>query len=186
MIYTYRLQSRNKDNQGVDGFKVRIRTINTYSSMPDDDIIKALESFCQKGVPGETVRLYGAINGASHQKVTNSLIAHLALHGDTCDLSRIDSIVTSLADNAGNKVEKKWLFDIDTRDHEVLSQIVTDIAALSDISRSDMVLYDTPNGYGLIVPRGFDSRPLAERYDKDVLTLHRNGHRYITSRTKSL
>lgn len=155
--------SRNKDNKSIKDFKQRSKTFLSRDSL--SDIKKDFEKFAKKGVDGEFSRLYVSVNARDEEKVKKQLIHELI--DDNIDLAHIKSKLVSIASKSNCKLEKKWMFDFDSLDKNLLEKFVKDVWNTIQTDKNDATLesYRTPNGYAVIVNKGFDTRKLLEKYD---------------------
>lgn len=172
--------SRNKDNKNVEGFKQRSQTFLTskqYNSLEDRlDILKDFDNFVDKGVLGETSRLYMSINERDSNKVNNKLVHYLIDHPEMNPAS-IPSKSVSLAQSIECALTKKWLFDFDNENYEKLVEFKEDIHKIINGDKSEIVHYETMNGYAVIVPHGFDTRYLLAKWNKEetIVEVKRDG-----------
>ena len=172
--------SRNKDNKNVEGFKQRSQTFLTskqYNSLEDRlDILKDFDNFVDKGVLGETSRLYMSINERDSKKVNNKLIHYLIDHPEINPAS-IPSISVSLAQSVECALTKKWLFDFDSDDYKNMLEFEEDIHKIIQGDKREIIHYETMNGYAVIVPHGFDTRYLLAKWNKEetIVEVKRDG-----------
>lgn len=172
--------SRNKDNKNVEGFKQRSQTFLTskqYNSLEDRlDILKDFDNFVDKGVIGETSRLYMSINERDSKKVNNKLIHYLIDHPEINPAS-IPSISVSLAQSVECALTKKWLFDFDSDDYKNMLEFEEDIHKIIQGDKREIIHYETMNGYAVIVPHGFDTRYLLAKWNKEetIVEVKRDG-----------
>ncbi|QGJ84919.1 hypothetical protein [Lactococcus phage P1048] len=171
--------SRNKDNKNVEGFKQRSQTFLTseYTSVQEEtNLFKDFNNFVDKGVLGETSRLYMSINERDSKKVNNKLVHYLIDHPEMNPAS-IPSKSVSLAQSIECAVTKKWLFDFDNENYEKLVEFKEDIHKIIGVDKQEIVHYETMNGYAVIVPHGFDTRGLLAKWNKEetIVEVKRDG-----------
>lgn len=153
--------SRNKDNVHVPNFKPR--SVNFLSDKPNEELIKDFLSFVNKGLPHEFCRFYIGINEVDETKVKKELAKFLideAVCPTNWKLENVNNKMVSLAGKIENKITKKWLFDCDTQDDEIVHKFIHEISNRVKISN----VYGTPHGYAVVTERGFDTRGIIEKY----------------------
>ena len=165
-LKVYLFCSRNKDNKNVKDFKPRRRAFLAYTD--DINSFYQFDDFVKHGVPGEMSRMYESINPRDEAKVRKALTAKLVLD-DNIQIGKISSIAVSVAAKKGCAADRKWLLDVDTRDRYILQDILSLIPG--NVPRRK---YITPNGFGIIVARGFDTRTLLAKY-KDICDIKKDG-----------
>mgnify|MGYP006982395834 CR=1 FL=1 len=169
-LYVYLIRSRNKDNKDVSNFKERTKTILEYKQN-EDRIIKEFHKFAADGVPGEQTRLYRFVNSRNEEKIREELIIRLLRHKPS--MTKLNRTLASVAQQAENRDESKWLFDFDVDDEEKADEFIDDIYFYSGIENHE--LHKTPHGYAIIVPRGFDIRELIEKWKDYDISMHKDG-----------
>lgn len=168
-LYVYMMCSRNKDNKDILNFKERRRTIIEYKKN-ESDIIKAFQLFATKGVPGEKARLYRSVNSRNEEKIREDLIVRLLR--DKPSMTQLNRTLASVAQQVQNRDESKWLFDFDVDDEEKVEDFIDDIYFYSELDNHE--LHKTPHGYAIIVPHGFDTRELMEKWKDYDITLKKD------------
>lgn len=155
--------TRNKDNKNINGFKQRSKTFLSRDSL--SDIKKDFEKFANKGVDGEFSRLYISVNARDEEKVKKQLMHELI--DNNVDLAHIKSKLVSIASKSNCRLEKKWMFDFDSQDEQLLEKFIKDLSDTIQIDKNDATIesHKTPNGYAIIVDKGFDTRELLKKYD---------------------
>ena len=173
-LHVYQFCSRNKDNKDVLNFKKRIKTFLEYKEN-EDKIVEAFKKFAAEGVPGEQTRLYRSVNSRDEEKIREELIIRLLR--DKPSITQLHRILVSVAQQAQNRDENKWLFDFDVDDKELAAKFIYDIYINYNNRATngghweldDIKYYKTPHGYAIIVPHEFDTRKLMEKWrDYDV------------------
>lgn len=170
-LYVYLIRSRNKDNKDVPNFKERAKTILEYKEN-EDRVIKEFHRFAADGVPGEQTRLYRSVNSRNEEKIRKELIIRLLR--DKPSMTKLNRTLASVAQQTENRDESKWLFDFDVDDESLMYDFVHDVIIFSGISLSDIQAYKTPHGYAIVVPHGFDTRELIEKWKDYDITLKRD------------
>lgn len=178
-LYVYLIRSRNKDNKDVPNFKERAKTIVEYKEN-EDRVIKEFHRFVADGVPGEQTRLYRSVNSRNEEKIREELIIRL-LRGKP-SVTTLNRTLASVAQQAENRDESKWLFDFDVNDEEKVDDFIDDIYFYSGIENHE--LHKTPHGYAIIVPHGFDIRELVKKWKDYDITLKRDELLFLDMITK--
>ncbi len=160
---TYLFVSRNKDNKSLVNFKQRSKSFVSHKS--PEKILPAFEKFINEGIEGEFSRMYFSINERDCEKTMQDLVVYLIQHPDF-DLSKIQSLVASLADAKKNAASSLWLFDYDSTEN--LSSFLSEIPEGIDTTK----VAKTVNGYAVIVEHGFDTRKILA--DFPCVTLKRD------------
>ena len=170
-LYVYLMRSRNKDNNDIPNFKERAKTILEYREN-EDKVIGVFKSFAVKGVPGEQTRLYRSVNSRSEEKIREELIIRLLR--DKPSITQLNSILASVAQQVQNRDESKWLFDVDVDNREMAADFLSDINHFSGIKLIDINCHKTPHGFAIVVPHGFDTRELMEKWKNYDITLKKD------------
>lgn len=168
-LYVYLIRSRNKDNNNVPNFKQRAKTILEYKEN-EDKVIEAFKNFSAKGVPGEQTRLYRSVNSRNEEKIREELIIRLLR--DKPSMTQLNRTLASVAQQVQNRDESKWLFDFDVDNEEKVEDFIDDIYFYSELDNHE--LHKTPHGYAIIVPHGFDTRELMEKWKDYDVTLKKD------------
>lgn len=167
-LYVYLIRSRNKDNKDIPNFRERAKTILEYKEN-EDKVIEAFKSFAAKGVPGEQTRLYRSVNSRNEEKIRKEFVIRLLR--DKLSMTRLNRTLASVAQQVQNRDESKWLFDFDTDNRELVADFLSDINHFSGIKLIDMNCHKTPHGFAIVVPHGFDTRGLMEKWKDYDITL---------------
>lgn len=170
-LYVYLIRSRNKDNKDIPNFKERARTILEYKEN-EDKVIDAFKSFAAKGLPGEQTRLYRSVNSRNEEKIREELIIRLVR--DKPSMTQLNRTLASVAQQVQNRDESKWLFDFDVDNYLSRTEFIKDIVEFSNIEEDDIKSYDTPHGFHIVVPHGFDTRELMELWKDYDITLKKD------------
>ena len=163
-LYVYMFRSRNKDNAHLSNFHERCKTILAYAE-DEPKVRRDFERFAAEGIPGEKTRLYRSVNRRDENKIREELTIRLIK--DKPSMTKLNATVTSVAMQANNRAESKWLFDFDVDDLATLLQFNNDLPVGGTI-------YKTPNGYAVVVEHGFDTRELMKKWENYDITLKRD------------
>lgn len=171
-LYVYMMRSRNKDNKNIEGFKERCKVVVDYEDNYSN-IDKMFDDFARKGLAGEKTRLYRSVNSRNENKIYKDLIIRLIKHEIEHEpfITKINSLVNSVALQCENRAESKWLFDFDSLDYRALQEFSGDLFNLDIIH----YIHNTPNGYAIVCEHGFDTRKLMEKWKDYDITLKRDG-----------
>lgn len=172
-LYVYLMRSRNKDNKSIPNFNERAETILEYEEN-EDKIIETFKEFAAKGIPGESTRLYKSVNSRNEEKIREELIIRLLR--DKPSMTKLNRTLASVAQQTYNRAESKWLFDFDMDDEKLVRDFRDDLYIYTDTDYpiEEIELHKTPNGYGIVVPRGFDTRKLMEKWQDYDITLKKD------------
>lgn len=168
-LYVYLIRSRNKDNKNVPNFKERAKTILEYKEN-EDRIIKEFHRFAADGVPGEQTRLYRSVNSRNEEKIREEFIIRLLR--DKPSMTKLNRTLASVAQQVENRDESKWLFDFDVDDEEKVDDFIDDIYFCSETENHE--LHKTPHGYAIVVPHGFDTRELMDKWKDCEIRIHKD------------
>lgn len=180
--------SRNKDNKQLKGFKERKFTFLTDKIESISDVIKLKNqflNFVNEGQEGEVSRFYVSINDRNAEKI-NKQLTHYLIDNPETNPATIMSKTTSIASKIECAVTKKWLFDFDVDEAKYAYIFLNDISKMSGIPFDKITKHHTKNGYAFIVPHGFDTRELLEKWNKDkhVVDVKRDELLLVDWRTK--
>lgn len=170
-LYVYLIRSRNKDNKDVPNFKQRVKTILEYKEN-EDKVIEDFKSFAAEGVPGEQTRLYRSVNSRNEEKIRKEFVIRLLR--DKPSMTRLNRTLASVAQQVQNRDESKWLFDFDVDNRKLAADFLSDINYFSGIKIIDMNCHKTPHGFAIVVPHGFDTRGLMEKWKDYDITLKKD------------
>ena len=82
-------------------------------------------------------------------------------------MTKLNATLASVALQASNRAESKWLFDFDVDNPLTVLQFYNDLPV-------DGRIYKTPNGYAVVVEHGFDTRETMEKWKDYDITLKRD------------
>lgn len=170
-LYVYLICSRNKDNKDIPNFKERAKTILEYKEN-EDKVIEIFKDFATKGLPSEQTRLYRSVNSRNEEKIREEFIIRLLR--DKPSMTQLNRTLASVAQQVQNRDESKWLFDFDVDHYLSRTEFINDIAEFSNIKEDEIESFDTPNGFYIIVPHGFDTRELMEKWKDYDITLKKD------------
>lgn len=172
-LYVYLIRSRNKDNKDIPNFKERIKTILEYKEN-EDRVIKEFHKFAADGVPGEKTRLYRSVNSRNEEKIREEFIIRLLR--DKPSMTKLNRTLASVAQQVENRNESKWLFDFDVDDEIIVKDFVDDIYVHTDVDYpiEKIERHKTPHGYAIVVPHGFDTRELMEKWKDYDISIHKD------------
>lgn len=181
-LYVYLMRSRNKDNKDILNFKERAKTILEYRQN-EDKVIAEFKDFASKGLQGEQTRLYRSVNSRNEERIREELMIRLIR--DKPSITGLNRVLASVAQQVSNRDENKWLFDFDIDDRELVANFLSDINHFSGIKLIDINCHKTPNGFAVIVPHGFDTRELMEKWKDCEITLHKDRLLFLNMITNS-
>lgn len=182
-LYVYLIRSRNKDNKDIPNFKERTQTILEYKEN-EDKVVEEFRRFVVDGVPGEQTRLYRSVNSRNEEKIREELVIRLLR--DKPSVTKLNHTLASVAQQVENRDESKWLFDFDVDDEIIVKNFVDDIFVQTDVDYpiEKIERHKTPHGYAIVVPYGFDTRKLMEKWKDYDITLKRDELLFLDIITK--
>ena len=183
-LYVYCFISRNKDNKNIEGFKTRSKSILAYEE-DFGKIEKEFKEWAAAGVPGEKARLYRTLNARAEDKIRDGFMVHLIKNKPLTTTKSYSNLLASIAMKAENRAESMWIFDFDVDKEDAVDEFIEDIKQFTTIYWNenqekiavlgmDAKKYKTPNGYAIVVPHGFDTRNLLEKWGEYDITLKRD------------
>lgn len=151
-------QSRAKDNQDIENFKVRkkFRLVTDEEFENIEKLKEEFNKFVEEGVAGETCRFYAAFNNIDEEVLKKALIIKL-LSDDNVKLTNINNTMISLSMTSKLNT-KRWLFDFDLKDEVLLKEFIDDLGEF--FKPEEIEVKDTPNGFHVITDHGCDTREL--------------------------
>lgn len=150
--------SRNKDNKHLSNYTQRKKSF--LSNKTVEELEETFMDFVNKGLNGEMSRMYLSVNPRDEKSIKRELMHEL--FDNNVDLVKMESKLASLASKSRCAAEKKWMFDFDSEDKDLLNEFVKELEVLSKELKP--VVHKTPNGYAVVVERGFDPRELLGKY----------------------
>lgn len=174
--------SRNKDNKQIEGFKERHMAFLTHEAMDSEKLQRKFQNFVAEGVVGETSRMYYSINSRNAEKIHTAFL-HFLIDNPDFNLCSVDPQLAGIAANKENAADKKWLFDFDINDEAKVKEFAEDIKAID--AAIEVTYRKTPNGYAVVTSRGFDTRKLYEKWDRDLTECKRDASMCIAWATKA-
>lgn len=164
--------SRNKDNKDVENFKERRYSFLTTKS--DEDLAQEFQDFVNRGVENEFSRLYVSVNERDNEKVKENFLRFLL---DQCLLktdlnaAALPTKLAAIAARKENAKTKKWLLDFD-EDESKLEEFIKDMVNAAhkhgNTAEFSYEVHKTPNGYGIVTSRGFDTSEFCVKYGNVV------------------
>ena len=153
--------TRNKDNRDLPNFKER-REVFLTTQPEDSPIIKQkFLEFAKRGQKNELSRLYISLNARDQQQTRISFMHYYFDHSDQINMAGLPAIATKIAMNRKNAVEKKRMFDVDTKDKNILDAFIADLTSRSKTANKPKI-YPTINGFAVVIERGIDLRNLVD------------------------
>lgn len=175
-LYAYTMVSRNKDNKGVLGFKQRTKAYLCYES-EEAKIMEKFDRFVSDGVRGEKSRLYKSVNARNEEKTKKAFFARVI--ATDIPVVKYYRVLVGTSMLIENRAERKWLFDFDSTDEEMLSRFVDLAAYYGNFNKCDVFVQQTPHGFAIVVPHGFDTRKLMDEFADCDITLKRDDALFI-------
>jgi len=169
--------SRNKDNDLIaktnPDYKERRKSFLTRST--PEELHDTFNDFVNKGCDGEWSRMYLSVNARDEAKIKKQLI-HYLVDDENIKLVTLEAKVAGIAATKECALEKKWMFDFDSEDTDLLCRFISQINELDKDVK--VGIHRTPHGYAVITSRGFDARLkdgslLLDNW-KDIVTLKRD------------
>ena len=160
---------RPKDN---DGEKLLVRRFLFETDEERDELIERQEAqvLAEFELDDELEddysviwRYYESVNRRDVDKALTELTVKLVKK--EIDPMRIESEWKSILQRPQQKLEKKWMLDVDTNDLDDINELVE---YLGTIDTNIETITPTPNGRHIVVSNGFDLRELLERFGKFV------------------
>jgi hypothetical protein len=157
--------SRNKDNESVPNFVERRKSFITSYSIGNDKLNQEFDDFANAGVPGEMSRFYYSVNERNLKAIYKELL-HFLIDEPDFNLCALPGKLASIAAKKECALTHKWMFDFDCNDKDKVTEFCNDIVNIDADVHTD--IHKTPNGYAVVTNRGFDTRELFKKWDKDV------------------
>lgn len=164
-IYVCLFISRNKDNKDVPNFVERRKSFITTKHYTDPDLIMEFFNFVSNGVPNEICRMYYSLNSRKKEVVHKQLL-HFLIDEPNFNLCALQSKIASIAAKHECAKTKYWFFDFDIKDKNKVAEFINDINSIDN--DMEITYHETPNGYAIIVSRGFDTRELLNKWSENV------------------
>lgn len=100
-------------------------------------------------------------------------------------MTQLNRTLASVAQQVQDRDESKWLFDFDVDDDKLAEDFKKDIKRFA-CDNSNIFFYNyeieahkTPHGYAIIVPHGFDTRELMEKWQQHGVTLKKDAMLFL-------
>lgn len=179
--------SRNKDNNRgckIEDFKERRRAFITDEPFDSAHLKKKFREFVEEGVVGETSRFYYSVN-ARYVPAIRTKLMHFLIDNPNFNLCCINGKIAGLAAEADCAAEKRWLFDFDIKEDAVLQEFLDELGKYAGKEVNVDLVKPTPNGYAVVVSRGFDSRKLCSDYRwEGYVSCKKDDMLYVESKAK--
>ena len=172
-IHVVLFVSRNKDNKDITNFTERRKSFITNKTV--EELGSEFSSFVKMGVVGEISRMYYSVNERDPEKIYKELM-HFLFDNPNFNLCSLDSKLAGIAAKKECAKTKRWMFDFDINDFKKVKDFLKDIEWILFKANSEPInieIHKTPNGYAIITQKGFDTRELLTKWNKDV-TLKRD------------
>lgn len=166
-LYVVLFISRNKDNKDVKDFKERKKGF--ISSKSIEELKQDFLTFCNKGVDSELCRFYMSVNARDRIKI-NKELTHYLIDNLEIYTEDIPQMITRIAARKENALEKKWLFDFDSKDDSRCLDFCNKIKEID--SNIITTVTKTLNGFHIVTNHGFDTRELLKEFPE--VTLHKD------------
>lgn len=153
--------SRNKDNKGIVGFKERRLSFPTTWDETDERLHERFKEFKQRGLEGETSRLYFSLNARDNKKVTRSLLHFVLDNQLELNPAGLSLLVTRIAMQKENASTKHRLFDFDSGDLKLLKEFISDLKSRG-LSDTEVNVRETVNNYAVTIAHGVDLRGIVD------------------------
>ena len=108
----------------------------------------------------------------NEEKIREEFIIRLLR--DKPSMTQLNRTLASVVQQVQNRDESKWLFDFDVDDEKLAMNFCCDVHSCSYIPERYIEIYKTPHGYTIIVPHGFDTRELMEKWKGYDITLKKD------------
>lgn len=180
LCYVVLYVSRTKDNKTVGGFKERRKSFICTKEKLEYYYDKQFDLFVDEGVYWEMSRMYVSVNPRSMDKIRKQLI-HFMIDNPDFNLCSIQSKIAGIAATKECAADKQWLVDFDSSDFNLVEEFCKDIRIIDPTV--EKTIQETPNGYGIILSHGFDSRKLMEHWSY-VATIKKDDLKCVTWKRK--
>lgn len=188
--HTYLFCSRNKDNKLAanlegSGFTQRREVLCTDRGLTY--VIPKFIDFVKHGVDLEVSRLYVSVNARNLHAAKTKLIVKLLESNSDSAVINPNKYAMSVLNLPECADEAKWMFDVDFKDTRKLSEFLDDLTNVYDDNQSllkekfnsNIHVYETLNGYAIVVPHGFDTRKLMAKWKGESVELKRDAMLFV-------
>ena len=167
--------SRNKDNKHLKelGYKERRKAFLTREPMESEILKKEFKTFCDAGMQGEMSRFYYSVNERDQHKTYKEFL-HFLIDNPDFNLCSVQSKLAGIAALKENAKTKRWMFDFDNDDVDLVKTFVMKISYLIK-EPMEVWCKKTPHGYAIVVEHGFDCRTLTTG-EWDFVSLKRDDY----------
>lgn len=191
--HTYLFCSRNKDNKSAmnydwNEFKQRSYALCTDKGLTH--VIPKFIDFCKRGVDLEVSRLYVSVNARNINAAKTKLIVKLLESNSDSAVINPNKYAMSVLNLPECADEAKWMFDVDFKDSSKLSEFLDDLINVYDDDQpllkeqfsSNIHVYETLNGYAIVVPHGFDTCKLLDKWKGKNVELKRDAMLFVDAK----
>lgn len=109
--------------------------------------------------------MYYSLNSRKKEVVHKQLL-HFLIDEPNFNLCALQSKLASIAAKKECAKTKHWFFDFDIKDKNKVIKFINDIFIIDNDVK--ITCCETPNGYAIIVNRGFDTRELLNKWSENV------------------
>ena len=162
LCYVVLYVSRAKDNKSVEGFKERRKSFICTKEKIVHYADEQFDHFVEDGLDWEMSRMYISVNPRSMTAIRKQLM-HFMIDNPDFNLCSIQSKIAGIAATKECAADKKWLVDFDSSDFALVEEFCNDIRRQD--SSIEKTIHETPNGYGIILSHGLDTRLLMEHWN---------------------
>lgn len=175
-LYVYLCITRHKDNTHLANHKERKYS---FIGTNDEEAYKIFRTFVKEGPKNEFARLYKSVNKRDNAKLHKALLYFL-VDNPEYPMEKMGRKLVGLALQSKNKAERKWMFDFDSNDLNLLNQFKSDILAVDN--SVNLTTVPTVSGYSIVTSHGFYSEDLLKKY-KGIVELKRDDMLLLTHDT---
>lgn len=194
-FHTLMFVSRNKDNEGIDGFRPRceqhvvkldVESVDTLAAAARDKFDEMFDRFVNEGVDGETSRMYVTLNGADSDRCLKEL-AIAVLQDKIADVTKVNSTLVSIVARPEMAMTKRWLFDADcdVATARIFADRVDDRLAArygEDSPNARCSILPSKNNFAIVTNARFDARGVLDGFPD--IELKREASLFCEARTK--
>lgn len=187
--YTVLFVSRKKDNNSIDGFTRRVKDylVKVPENVFDCDMYEFIankfdtkfKDFVSKGLIGEVSRFYISVNERNAERAKKQFACELIMNDDF-NIENIQNKFLGILNKPENAKTRRWMFDFDAANPTLLTDFVTDVCYFGNFDTSEILKYRTLHGYHVIVPNGFNTVELLNKW-KDTAELKRDDMLFLKS-----
>ena len=179
-VHVVLLVSRAKDNKHIENFKERRTSFITDKTV--EDLHEKFTDFASHGSIGETSRMYYSINARNMEKVYKNFL-HFLIDNNDFNLCSVQGKLAGIAAQHENAATKKWMFDFDEQNDELLEEFCKDLEATDKTLCPEV--HKTPNGHAVIISHGFDMKDFWTKWAKYDITVKKDDLLCVAWTTKN-